>query len=252
MGFLRARAAVFGIILTVGSGLAMSSGISHQLQGVATTATVLDHSSECRVEYQLVVSDHRSDLPMDCDAATAFQNRLGSNKVILHRNDFVKLRYAEPDGRMHTVKVVAANVVAHAAPNGSSIPVVYDPIHPDDVKAPLTMNVLGLEFLLFLGGLYLLSLGLGIGPVRVMRALMGGSRSAPAPAAARMDWSEESVGERLRAAAAQAASAPSSPAPWQSPSAAPAERPVASPWATANSDPQFGRASASSFGKRRA
>jgi hypothetical protein len=257
MGFLtsfaRGRLLVVGLILTFAGGGVLKSTISRQMNGVEATATVLEHISECSVEYRLVVADHNTEEPMACDAAVAFQNSMGSNKVTLLRNDFLRLRYAEAGGKTHEVKMAVAAALAHDAKVGAAIPVIYDPNHPDVVREPLTASVFAVEVGIVLLGLFLTVLGLGMGPVRIMKALAGNLRNAPMPATARKDWSEEAVGERLRAAAAQAAGAASSPAPWQSAaSAAPAEMPVASPWATPGAEPRFGRASASSFGKRRA
>jgi hypothetical protein len=250
MGVLSSRAATIGLILSVACGLAIYSTISHQLQGVETNATVLAYVSECSVEYQLVSQNHRTDLPLECDAAAAFQKSVGANKAILHRNDFVKLRYVEPGGKSREIKVVEANLVLHDARVGSTVPIVYDPSHPEDARAPLTMNVLGLEFALFLLGLFFLFAGLGMGPLRLAQSLMGGSRNAPKPAAKSLDWSEEAVAQRLRAAAA--AAGPSSPPPWQSPSAGSPDTPFASPWAAGHAQPEFGNSPARSFGKRRA
>ena len=252
MGYVSGRIAGVGLMLSLAGVVGLWSAISHQLNGVEATATVLAHVGECRVEYQLVVSDHRTDLPMDCDAATTFQKRMGDNKVILHRNDFAKLRFTEPGGQSREVKALEANLGAHNAPVGSKIPIVYDPAHPEDSRAPTTMGAMGGFLGLSLFGLFLTFAGFGMGPTRIFKALTGGSRGAAKPAVAGIDWSEEAVGERLRAAAAQAASGPSSPSPWQSPSAASSDAPVASPWAATHSQPQFGRAAAPTFGKRRA
>jgi hypothetical protein len=250
--FARGRLLVVGVILTFAGGGVLKSTVSRQMNGVEATATVLEHISECNVEYRLVIADHNTEQSMACDAATWFQNSMGSNKVTLVRNDFLRLRYAEAGGKTHEVKMAVDAALAHDAKVGAAIPVIYDPNNPDIVREPLTASVLGVEVGIVLLGLYLTLLGLGIGPIRIMKALMGSSRGAPTPATAAVDWSEEAVGERIRAAAAKAAGARSSPAPWQSPIAAPMDTPVASPWSRPSAEPQFGRASASSFGKRRA
>ena len=233
MGFFRGRVLAIGAILSVACGLAMYSTINHQLNGVATNATVLAYVAECSVEYQLVNSNRRIEQTMDCGAAAAFQQRVGTNKVILHRSDFVRLRYAEPGGKSHEVKAVEANVLAHDAPVGATLPIVYDPKHPDDARAPLTTRMVGVEFGMLLVGLFFLLLGLGIGPARIAKAFAGRPKPAFTPDIDEEEWSEQEMAARLRAAAA---SLP----------------PSAPPWSTPDAQPQFGRAPAPTFGKRRA
>ena len=210
MSYLRGRVIGFGLILMLAALYALVTGLSHQMNGVQATATVLAHVSECKVQYRLVVEDHDTTLPLDCEAATAFQNRIGINKVKILREDFVRLRYVPRGGKPYEAKVAEINVLPYQAP-GSQLTVVYDPNHLDDVRTPMTMGLLGAGAAVLLLGLFLVMLG--VGPSAIVRAFSGRPKQASAPAKPEEDWSEAAMIARLRAATAPAArvQTPSSP-----------------------------------------
>ena len=81
--FYRGRILAFGAIITLAlaSGVALVSGVEHQLSGVATTAMLLERTSECHIEFQLVGSNQRTQKPMECGAALAFQQRIGADRI---------------------------------------------------------------------------------------------------------------------------------------------------------------------------
>src|ERR1700722_5324966 len=76
----RAGAFMFGGALAAVGGWTMYSDTTHQLNGKASTATLIEHIKNCTVEYQRVGEDRRKDA-MACDAAEAFQQRIGSSKI---------------------------------------------------------------------------------------------------------------------------------------------------------------------------
>ena len=179
--FYRGRILAFGAIITLASGVALVSSVEHQLSGVATTATLLERTSECHIEFQLIGSNQRTQKPMECGAALAFQQRVGGDRIKFFRNDFARLRFLEPSGAPREARVDAGKVPA-SAKTGEAFAVVYDPSHPNDVRPPFSLQAMeGLSGLLIFG-LALLSFGLGVNPLTIFGVFSAGRRRARAVA----------------------------------------------------------------------
>jgi len=169
------QALASGILLTLFSSILLPSSVWFQIHGIAANATVLEHIAECTVEYRLVIQDHSTQVPLDCDAATSMQKSMGENKVKLDREDYVRLSYALPDGKPREAKVKGNDVLAFNTPVGATLPIVYDPKDPDHLRTPLiTRPVLGIEMAMLLAGSYLLLRGFGVRPIGTVRAWIGG------------------------------------------------------------------------------
>ena len=230
--FYRARLFTISAIVTVASGGVLYSSLSHASRGLEADATVLRSSSECKVEFQFKTADHSTTLPMECDAATAFQARVGANKVKLYRQDFLNLRYALKDGETHEAKIAAALVNGHGAAIGSRLPVVYDPEHPDDARAPLTGQVLAGTSGVFAVSLLLTLFSIGLNPIRLVRPLASRVPGADVPEETDTGASADAAVARMYAMSAKMAR-------------------TESPVAPAPAAPSFSQAGPPTFGKRR-
>ncbi len=205
----RARAFMFGGLLTAIGGWTMYSDTTHQLNGQPSTATLIDHIKECTVEYQRVGEDRRKNA-MACDAAEAFQQRIGSGKIRVAHQFFALVRLSLADGREHEAKVDESKLGSYNLPIGAKIAVVYAPDHPNDVRALLSWERLKTSLTLFAGGLVFLMLAFAGRIVALYsgafpgRTLDAGNAGLISPSATRM------VSERYGAGLRMTGSAPRS------------------------------------------
>jgi hypothetical protein len=168
---------LIGGTLTVGVGWSMYSDTLHQLTGRPSTATLIEHVRECTVKYQIVGEDRRQE-PMACDAAEAFQQRVGPSKAKVSAERFALVRFSLADGRTHEAKVDERTLHSHGLPVGATFPVVYDPDQPADVRPVLTWDHLKVSLMLFALGAVSLMLAFP-GPIAALFAWA--FRRGPAP-----------------------------------------------------------------------
>lgn len=166
---LRLKAGLLGTAAVVGGAFMLFLDAKHGLTGVQASALLVDRMEECQAEFQPTGESRRKEA-MPCQNALAFRAAAGANKVRVHRTTFSVLRFRMADGSQRTVKVSQEALKSDMVPLGSSVPVVYSPSNPDDVRAPMTLarakfhlEVVGLGVLLLLFAF--------IGPI--LRALLG-------------------------------------------------------------------------------
>jgi hypothetical protein len=172
-----ATGVVIGGVLTVGVGWSICSDTLHQLNGKPSTATLIEHIRECTVAYQVVGEDRRKE-PMACDAAEAFQQRLGLSKVKVSAERFALVRFTLADGRAHEAKVDERTLHSHTLPVGAKIAVVYAPDQPADVRPVLTWDQLKVSLMLFALGVVSLMLAF---PGSIAALFAWAFRGGPAP-----------------------------------------------------------------------
>lgn len=148
---------VIGGAVAAAGGWPMYSDTVHHLTGKPSTATLIGHLTECTVEYQRVGEDRRKE-PMACDAAEAFQQRIGAKKVKVSAEHLALVRFSLADGRAHEAKVDERKLDTRQLPVGAKIAVVYAPDRPADVRAVLTWDRLKVSFGLFVAGIVVLLL----------------------------------------------------------------------------------------------
>jgi hypothetical protein len=155
----------------------------HGLTGVAASASLVDRVEECQAEFQPKGESRRKEA-MSCQSALAFRAVAGENKVRVYKTLLVVLRVPMADGSQRTVKVNQGTLNAYMTPLGSSLPVVYNPGNPDDVRLPMTFER-AQHYLELVGlGLMLLMVAF-IGPIlRAARGVSYGKETSVADEAA--------------------------------------------------------------------
>jgi len=151
------RGVMIGGILAAAGGWSLYSDTVHQLNGKPSTATLIEHIKECTLEYQIVGQDRRQE-PMACDAAEAFQQFVGPNKIKVSADHFALVRFPLADGRAHEAKVNESKLDSYKLPVGAKIAVVYAPDRPADVRAVLTWDRLKVSLIIFAIGVVFLML----------------------------------------------------------------------------------------------
>src|SRR2546421_10551122 len=86
------RLVVLGVILVGAGAFGLYSDTRHQIHGRPATATLLEHLTECTVEYQRVGEQRRKE-KSPCVEAEEFQQRMGSNKVRITRDYLARVRF---------------------------------------------------------------------------------------------------------------------------------------------------------------
>jgi hypothetical protein len=141
----------------------------HGLTGEKASALLVDRVEECQVEFQ-VNGEGRKKEAMSCEMALSLRAMVGANKIRVHKTVFAVLRLPMADGSQRTVKVNQGVLEAYMVPTGSSVPVVYNPSNPDDVRPAMTFA--RVQHYLELVGLGLLLLVIAfIGPI--LRGVLG-------------------------------------------------------------------------------
>jgi hypothetical protein len=180
---LRVKAGFLGTLCVVFGAATLFLEARHSLTGMQVPAVLVDRVEECTAEFQPKGESRRKEA-MSCERAFAFRAAVGENKVRVHKTFFALLRLPMADGSQRAVKVDLATVNPYLTQLGSSVPVVYDPSKPDDVRLPLTFaRVQGYLGLLGLG-LLLLAIAF-VGPIlrAVLGAFSGRASSGVEPAA---------------------------------------------------------------------
>jgi hypothetical protein len=146
---------VFGAVAVVTGGYGTYSNAMHWVFGHTTTASVIERNTECTVEYQ-IAGEERQKLPMLCDAAEAFQARVGSTRVRVTRKGFAVLEFTT-DGGLRQARVSEIEWGAVNLPLHGKIPITYAKSDTNDVRPA---DALGTSLFVFVGGLLLLSFSL--------------------------------------------------------------------------------------------
>jgi hypothetical protein len=150
---LRGRIFVIGAFLAVVAAIGLYSNTKHQINGRATTVTLMEHINQCTVQYQRVGEEKRKET-WPCAEAEAFQRRIGSNKVEVSYNPLARVQFQLEDGRTHEAKVSEVTLGTSKLAIGATLPVVYARDNPNDVRPPLTWQ--GIKY-------WLSVLGFGLG-----------------------------------------------------------------------------------------
>ena len=163
------KAGVLGTLCVVVGATMLFLEAKHSLTGVQASAVLVDRVEECTAEFQPKGESRRKEA-MPCQMALAFRAVAGERKVKVHKTAFALLRLPMADGSQRSVKVDQSISDSYMTALGSSVPVVYSPSKPDDVRLPMTFaraqHYLGLAGL----GLLLLLIAF-IGPI--LRAVLG-------------------------------------------------------------------------------
>jgi hypothetical protein len=156
----RTRNFVVGIIFAGSGGFALYSDTMHQMHGRPATATLVAHITECTVEYQRIGDQKRKD-KLPCALAEEFQKRVGSNKVKLSHDLIARVRFALENGRIQDADVDDIKLGSTKLAIGATLPVIYAPANPADVRAVMSWQRIRVSLILLAIGLPFLWLGFG-------------------------------------------------------------------------------------------
>ncbi len=148
-----------GVMGVVVGAWSMYSATTHSMNGVSTSAVLVERFAKCQAEFQPKGESRRKEA-MDCDSAYAFRNAAGSKKVRVHKTNYATVRYPLSDGSSHTATVHEGRVETRARPVGGTFEAVYDPANPGDVRAQPTFSSAAYHLMMMLGGLAMLGLAL--------------------------------------------------------------------------------------------
>lgn len=156
----RTRNFVAGAIFAGAGGFALYSDTMHQLHGRPATATLVAHIEECTVEYQRIGEPERKE-KLPCELAEQFQKRVGLNKVKLSRDLIARVRFPLQDGRLQEASVDDIKLGSIKLAIGATLPVIYAPDNPADVRAVLSWDRIKISLILLAIGLPFLWFGFG-------------------------------------------------------------------------------------------
>jgi hypothetical protein len=156
----RTRNFVIGAIFAGAGGFALYSDTMHQIHGRPATATLVAHIKECTVEYQRVGEQERKE-KWPCELAEEFQKRVGSNKVKLSSDLIARVRFPLEDGRLHEANVDDVKLGSYKLAIGATLPVIYAPANPADVRAEMSWERLKVSLILLAIGFPFLWLAFG-------------------------------------------------------------------------------------------
>jgi hypothetical protein len=156
----RTRNFIIGAVFAGAGGFALYSDTMHQLHGTPATATLMAHIQECTVEYQRIGEQERKE-KWPCELAEQFQKRVGSNKVKLSRDLIARVRFPLQDGRVQEASVDDIKLGSTKLAIGATLPVIYAPDNPADVRAEMSWERLKVSLILLAIGLPFLWFGFG-------------------------------------------------------------------------------------------
>ena len=151
---------VAGAIFAGAGAFGLYSDTMHQIHGRPTTATLVAHVQQCTVEYQRIGEQERKE-QLPCELAEEFQKRVGSNKVKLSRDLIARIRFPLHDGRIHDANVDDIKLGSIKLAIGATLPVIYAPGNPADVRAVMSWNRIKVQLILLAIGLPFLWFGFG-------------------------------------------------------------------------------------------
>ncbi len=164
----RGQAFVLGAILAGAGGYGLYSDTTHQIHGRPATATLMEHIKECTVKYQRIGEEKRQE-KWPCDLAEEIQRRVGSNKVKISHNSIARVQFRLADGRTHEAKADDFKLGSSKLPVGATLPVMYDPRNPADVRAEMSWERVKILLIMLAVGIVCLALTFG-GPLAALYA----------------------------------------------------------------------------------
>ena len=151
----------FGAVLTLVGGYGLYSDVRHQIHGKPATATFMEHIKQCTVEYQRIGEPERKE-QWPCELAEEFQKRVGSNKVKLSRDYIARVQFPLANGRTQESSVDEIKLNSYKLAIGATLPVIYDPDNPADVRAVLSWERLRVGLIMLAIGVPCLALAFGV------------------------------------------------------------------------------------------
>jgi hypothetical protein len=152
---------MIGAILAGAGGYGLYSDVTHQIRGRLATATLMAHITQCTVEYQRVGEQERKE-QLPCELAEEFQRRVGSNKVKLSRDYIAHVQFRLEDGRTREANVDDIKLGSYKLAIGATLPVIYAPDNPADVRAKMSWETLKVPLVLLAIGIPFLALSFGV------------------------------------------------------------------------------------------
>jgi len=162
------------ILAAVGVGN-LYSDTKHQINGKPATATLMEHIKQCTVEYQRVGEEKRND-KLPCDLAEEFQRRVGRDKIKISSDYIARVQFPLADGRTHETNVDDIKLGTYELAVGTTLPVVYAPGNPGDVRAEMSWERVGVWLIVSAIGIAFLALALG-GPLTALFGWAFGGRT---------------------------------------------------------------------------
>ena len=159
----RLRIFMLGAVFAMAGGGGLYSDTWHHIKGRAATATLMEHVKQCTVEYQRIGEEMRKE-NAPCDQAEEFQRRVGRNKVAVSRDLVARVQFRLEDGRTHDVNVDESRLGSYILAPGATLPVVYAPDNPDDVRAKISWEQVQVWLTVFAIGIVCLAVTL-LGPL---------------------------------------------------------------------------------------
>jgi hypothetical protein len=120
----------------------------------------MEHIKQCTVEYQRIGEQERKE-QWPCELAEEFQRRVGSNKVKLSRDYIARVQFPLKDGRRHEVNVDDVKLGSYSLAIGATLPVIYAPDNPADVRAEMSWERLKVPLIMLAIGIPCLALAFG-------------------------------------------------------------------------------------------
>jgi len=152
---------MLGAVLAGAGGYGLYSDVNHQIHGKPATAMLVAHIQQCTVEYQRIGEQERKE-QLPCEVAEEFQRRVGSNKVKLSRDYIARVQFRLEGGRIHEANVDDIKLGSYRLAIGATLPVVYTPENPDDVRARMSWETLKVPVIMLAIGIPFLVLSFGI------------------------------------------------------------------------------------------
>ena len=151
----------FGAIFVGAGAFSLYSDVTHQIHGKRATATLLEHTKQCTVEYQRIGEEKRKE-QWPCKQADEFQRLVGVNKVRVSHDSVARVRFQLEDGRTHEAHIGEFKFDSYKLAVGATLPVVYAPDNPSDVRPKLSGEQFKVPLILFAIGIPFLMVAFGI------------------------------------------------------------------------------------------
>jgi hypothetical protein len=152
---------IIGAMCTGAGVYNLYSDVRHQIFARPATATVIERTVHCTVEYQ-IIGEQKQKQQWPCELAEETLRRVGWNKIKLSRDYISRLRFPLQDGRTHEADVNELNLYPHKPAIGATLPITYVADDPADVRARMSWDTLSVPFGLLAIGLPFLALALGV------------------------------------------------------------------------------------------
>ena len=138
----------------------------------------MEHIKQCTVEYQFIGEEKQSQ-KLPCELAEELQRRVGQNKIKISRDFIARVQFPLADGRTHEADVDEINLGSFGLAIGATLPVVYAPGNPGDVRAVMSWERVGVMLIVSAIGIAFLALALG-GPLAALFGWAFGGRTSRA------------------------------------------------------------------------